>query len=146
MGRGSQTERGDGRMAVTVGVLSDTQRRVLGAVCDTFAPSIDAAGEDEALRDFYARSASDLGVAGHIEGLLAQSMMPEEIEALGQLLDGFGEHDFQNLPLEARTEMLHGLAASSPAGKLGVRQLRALTFLFFYALPDELGHNPNWDA
>jgi len=133
-------------MAVTVGVLSDTQRRVLGAVCDTFAPSIDAASDDEVLRDFYARSASDLGVAGHIEELLAQSMMPEEIEALGQLLDGFAEHDFHNLPLKARTEMLHGFAASSPAAKLGVRQLRALTFLFFYALPDELGHNPNWDA
>ena len=133
-------------MAVTVGVLSDTQRRVLGALCDTFAPSIDAASDDEVLRDFYARSASDLGVAGHIEGLLGQSMAPEEIEALGQLLDGFAEHEFQSLPLEVRTEMLHGFAASSPAAKLGVRQLRALTFLFFYALPDELGHNPNWDA
>jgi choline dehydrogenase-like flavoprotein len=133
-------------MAVTVGVLSDTRRRALGAVCDTFAPSIDAEGDDEVLRDFYARCASDLGVAGQIEGLLAQSMMPEEIEALGQLLDAFSEHDFASMALETRTEMLHQFADSSPAAKLGVRQLRALTFLFFYALPDEAGHNANWDA
>src|SRR5205807_9767433 len=26
------------------------------------------------------------------------------------------------------------------------RQLRALTYLFFYALPDEAGSNPNWAA
>ncbi len=133
-------------MAVTVGVLSPTQRRTLEAVCDTFAPAIDVEGDDESLRDFYARSASDLGVAGQIEGLLAQAMVPEEIEALGQLLDGFAEHDFASLSLRARTELLHVVGTSSPGAKLGVRQLRGLTFLFFYALPDESGHNLNWDA
>ena len=133
-------------MAVTVGVLSETRRQTLEAVCDTFAPSIEGDAGGQALRDFYARSASDLGVPAQIEGLLAQSMMPEEIEAFGQLLDAFAEHDFANLPLSARTELLHQIAASSPAAKLGVRQLRGLTFLFFYGLPDESGQNPNWDA
>jgi choline dehydrogenase-like flavoprotein len=133
-------------MAVTAGVLNDTRRRTLEAVCDTFAPAIEIDGNDDVLRDFYARSASDLGVASQIEGLLAQSMLPEEIEALGQLLDAFVEHDFANLPLAARTELLHQIAASSPEAKLGVRQLRGLTFLFFYGLPDEYGHNLNWDA
>jgi len=132
-------------MAVTVGVLSDTRRRTLEAICDTFAPSIDVDGA-EALHDFYARSASDLGVPGQVEGLLAQSMMPEEIDALGQLLDAFAEQDFASLSLGARTELIHGIAASSPDAKLGVRQLRGLTFLFFYALPDETGHNLNWPA
>src|SRR5205807_3946874 len=33
----------------------------------------------------------------------------------------------------------------SPEAKLGVRQLRALTLLFFYALPDAKGRNPNWE-
>jgi choline dehydrogenase-like flavoprotein len=133
-------------MAVTVGVLSDTRRRTLEAVCDTFAPSIAVDGDDQVLRDFYARSASDLGVPGQIEGLLAQSMMPEEIEALGHLLDAFAEHDFASLPLAARTGFLHQISDSSPEAKLGVRQLRGLTLLFFYALPDEYGHNLNWDA
>ena len=133
-------------MAVTAGVLSETRRRTLEAVCDTFAPSIEVDDDGEVLRDFYARSASDLGVSAQIEGLLAQSMMPEEIEALGQLLDGFAEYDFASLALAERTALLHEVAASGPEAKFGVRQLRGLTFLFFYGLPDESGHNPNWDA
>jgi hypothetical protein len=133
-------------MAVAAGVLNDTRRHTLEAICDTFAPSVEIDGEDGVLREFYARSASDLGVAGHIEALLAQSMVPEEVEALGELLDAFAEHDFASLPLAAQSELLHQIAASGPEAKLGVRQLRGLTFLFFYALPDESGHNANWDA
>jgi choline dehydrogenase-like flavoprotein len=133
-------------MAVAVGVLSDTRRRALEVVCDTFAPAIDVPGEDATLEGFYARAASDLGVAAQIEGLLAQTALPEEIEALGQLLDAFAEHDIARLPLDARTELLKQVAGSSAEAKLGVRQLRGLTFLFFYGLPDESGHNPNWDA
>jgi choline dehydrogenase-like flavoprotein len=79
-------------MAVAVGVLSDTRRRTLEAVCDTFVPSIAVDDCGPVLRDFYARSASDLGVCAQIEGLLGQGMMPQEIEALGQLLDAFAEH------------------------------------------------------
>jgi choline dehydrogenase-like flavoprotein len=133
-------------MAVAVGVLSDTRRRTLELICDTFAPAIDVPGGDPTLEGFYGRSASDLGVAAQIEGLLAQTALAEEIEALGQLLDAFAEHDIGHLPLEARTELLKRIAASSAAAKLGVRQLRGLTFLFFYGLPDESGQNPNWKA
>jgi len=133
-------------MAVTVGVLSDTRRLTLEAVCDTFAPALDVADASEDLRAFYARSASDMGIAAQIEGLLAQTALPEEIEALGQLLDAFAAHGIADLALPARTELLHALAASGPEAKLGVRQLRALTFLFFYGLPDEAGQNPNWPA
>src|SRR5437588_1913114 len=140
------TDHGGGEMAVAVGVLSDTRRRALEALCDTFAPSLSVDDEREAVRDFYARSASDLGIAAQIEGLLAQTAMPEEIEALGQLLDAFAAQDIEGLPPAARTELVHGIAASSPEAKLGVRQLRAMTFLFFYGLPDEAGQNPNWEA
>jgi choline dehydrogenase-like flavoprotein len=133
-------------MAVSVGVLSDTRRRMLEAACDTFVPSLDSAEESEVLRDFYARSASDLGVPAQLEGLLAQSALPDEIEAFGQLLDALAAHDFASLSLAQRTELLHAVAASSPEAKLGLRQLRSLTLLFFYGLPDESGHNDNWDA
>jgi choline dehydrogenase-like flavoprotein len=132
-------------MAVTVGVLSDTRRITLEAVCNTFAPSI-VAGESEAQRAFYARSAADLGVASQIEGLLAQTALPDEIEALGRLLDAIAAQGFDGLALEARTGLLHAIADSAPEAKLGIRQLRALTFLFFYGLPDEHGQNPNWAA
>jgi hypothetical protein len=133
-------------MAVAVGVLSETRRRALEVLCDTFAPSLAIDDERAEVRDFYARSASDLAVAAQIEGLLAQTAMPEEIEAIGQLLDAFAAQGLEGLPLEARTALVHGVAGSSPEAKLGVRQLRAITFLFFYGLPDEAGQNPNWEA
>ena len=132
-------------MAVTVGVLSETRRRTLQAICDTFAPSLQG-GEGEVAQAFYARSASDLGVPAQIEGLLAQTAMPEEIEAFGALLDAFAAQDIAELSLQARTALVHAISDSSPEAKLGVRQLRALTFLFFYGLPDENGQNPNWEA
>jgi choline dehydrogenase-like flavoprotein len=137
-------------MAVAVGILSDTRRRTLEAICDTFAPSVvdapsDGAGDD-VLRDFLARSAGDLGAAAQIESLLGSVMVQEEIDALGALLDAFSEQDFADKALDERTALVHAIAASSPEAKLGVRQLRALTYLFFYALPDEAGSNPNWAA
>jgi choline dehydrogenase-like flavoprotein len=127
-------------MAVTVGVLSDTRRRTLEEVCDTFAPSLEGNG------DFFARCASDLGVAAQIEGLLGQTALPEEIEAFGQLLDAIAAEGFGAADLDGRTALLHAIADSSPEAKLGIRQLRAMTFLFFYGLPDEMGQNPNWEA
>jgi len=133
-------------MAVAVGVLSDTRRRTLEAICDTFAPSLQIDDAEQPLRELYARSAADLGVAAQIEGLLAASALPDDIEALGQLLDGFAAQGFAELPLDERTALVHAIAASSPEARLGVRQLRGLTMLFFYALPDEAGHNDNWDA
>ncbi|HMD51187.1 MAG TPA: FAD-dependent oxidoreductase [Solirubrobacteraceae bacterium] len=126
--------------------MSETRRRTLEAVCDTFAPSLEVDQGSAAEKEFFARPASDLGVAAQIEGLLAASAMPEEIEALGELLDAFAAHGIEGLPLAGREELLRQTAASSPAAKFGVRQLRGLTFLFFYGLPDENGHNPNWDA
>ena len=132
-------------MAVTVGVLSDTRRRTLEEVCDTFAPSLEG-GEGAAGEAFFARSASDLGVAAQIEGLLAQTALPEEVEALGQMLDAIAAQGFGAADLEQRTALLHAIADSAPEAKLGIRQLRAMTFLFFYGLPDEMGQNPNWEA
>ncbi len=133
-------------MAVVAGVLSEARRRTLEAVCDTVVPAVEIDADDAVLTEFYARTASDLGVAAQLEGLLAQAMMPEEIEAVGQLLDAIGDSEFAQQPLEVRTQILHGVASSGPEAKLGVRQLRALTLLFFYALPDATGRNPNWEA
>ena len=48
--------------------------------------------------------------------------------------------------MEARTQIVHGFCDQDPEAKLGLLQLKALTLLFFYALPDELGQNPNWEA
>jgi choline dehydrogenase-like flavoprotein len=133
-------------MAVTVGVLSDTRRRTLEGVCDTFAPSVDVPDADDTTRAFYARAASDLSVAAQIEALLAQTALPEEIEATGQLLDAIAGQGFDGYDLDARTALLHAMAESAPELKFGLRQLRALTFLFFYGLATATEPNPNWSA
>jgi choline dehydrogenase-like flavoprotein len=133
-------------MAVTVGVLGDTRRATLHTLCDTFAPSLQSADGDDAERAFYGRAASDLGVAEQIEALLAQTALPEEIEATGQLLDALAAQGFDAGDLDARTALLHAMADASPEVKFGLRQLRALTFLFFYGLASPTVPNPNWDA
>src|SRR5437879_571013 len=99
-------------MAVAVGILGDTRRRTLEAICDTFAPSLGAAEGDAVLQSFYARSAADLGVATQIEGLLAQTMQQEEIDALGALLDAFAEQNFANQGLSERTAIVHAISES----------------------------------
>jgi choline dehydrogenase-like flavoprotein len=131
-------------MAVMAGVLDETRRRTLEALCDTFIPSVEYDGGDETMRAFMARSATDMGVPAQIEGLMAQAMLPEEIEGFGQLLDGLG--NFGGMPLETRTQAIQQISAASPEAKLGLRVFKGLTFLFFYALPDEQGRNPNWEA
>src|SRR5438105_3208326 len=136
-------------MAVAVGILSDTRRRTLEAIGDTFAPSLAAGAGDEGLGAVrrrtaawprgagqgvgatLGRSGAALAVAAQIGGLLAQTMMPQDNDALGALLDAFADQDFANRGLAERTELVHAISESSPEAKLGVRQLRALTFLFF---------------
>src|SRR5205814_1484553 len=84
--------------------------------------------------------------AAQIEGLMGEAMLPEEIEGFGQLLDGLSAADFAAMPLETRTQVLRQVAASAPEAKLGIKIFKNLTLLFFYALPDDQGRNPNWDA
>ena len=134
-------------MTVLAAVLGDVQRRTLEAVCDTVVPSVPADGEaQDAIRDYLRRAASDLRVAGQIEGLMGQAMPPEQIQGFAELLDGLARHDFAHVPVEARTAILHEVAGSSHEARLGLLALRNLTLLFFYALPDENGRNPNWEA
>src|SRR4051812_38026432 len=133
-------------MAVMAGVLDETRRRTLEALCDTIVPSVPYDGDDETVRAYMARSAGDMAVAAQIEGLMAQAMLPEDIEGFGQLLDGLSATDFASLPLETRNQILKQVSASAPEAKLGIKVFKNLTLLFFYALPDEQGRNPNWDA
>jgi choline dehydrogenase-like flavoprotein len=133
-------------MAVMAGVLNETQRRTLEALCDTIVPSVEYDGNDEAMKAFMARSAGDMAIAAQIEGLMAQAMLPDDIAGFAALLDGLAQHDFASLPLELRSVALKEVAASGPEAKLGVKVFKNLTLLFFYALPDEQGRNPNWEA
>jgi choline dehydrogenase-like flavoprotein len=133
-------------MAVAQPVLSETRRATLEALCETFVPPVEADTPDPLEAELMARGASALGVAAQVEGLLAEAMAPEEIEALGGLLDALAAEGFDGAPLEARTQIVHAFGEQDAAAKHGLHQLKALTVLFFYALPDEAGSNPSWEA
>src|SRR4051794_35341288 len=130
-------------MAVMAGGLKETQRRALEAGGGTLLPPGEEDGGDAAMKADMGRSAGGMQVAAQIEGLMAQAMMPEDIAGFAALLDALAQHDFASLPLEVRTAALHQVSASAPEGKLGVKMMKNLTLLFFYALPDERGQNPN---
>ncbi len=133
-------------MAVMAPAFDETQRLTLAALCDAYIPSVDSDTGDPVEREFMARSAADLGVAEQIEDMLSQAMLPDELAAVGGLLDALAAEDFVNLDTAGRTAVIHGFRDGDPEAKLGLDQLRGLTILFFYALPDEQGRNPNWEA
>src|SRR3954452_17807673 len=132
-------------MSVAASVLSDTQRQTLEALCDTFIPSVETDTGDPLERDFLARAASDMLIPAAIEQTFGDTLLPEEIAQFAGLLDAFAAHDFASLPVEVRTQIVHQFR-EDPEAKVGIHALKALTFLFFYALPDEQGRNPNWEA
>src|SRR3954468_15227050 len=132
-------------MSVAASVLSDTQRQTLEALCDTFIPSVESDTGDPLERDFLARAASDMLIPAAIEQTFGDTLLPEEIAQFAGLLDAFAEHDFASLPVEVRTQIVHQFR-EDPEAKVGIHALKGLAFLFFYALPDEQGQNPNWEA
>src|SRR4051812_21851250 len=93
-----------------------------------------------------ARAASDMDIPAYIEQTFADTLMPEEIEAFAGLLDALAAESFARAELAARTAIVHAFRDQDREAKLGLHSLKALTMLFFYALPDEQGRNPNWDA
>src|SRR5919201_3901229 len=134
-----------GPRAGMASVLTDSQRETLAAVCDTFVPSLQSDTQDPIEREFLARAASDLDIPAQIEGAFADTLLPEEIAQFAALLDALAEQGFTQAPLEGRTQIIHSFREQDPEAKLGLHSLKALTFLFFYALPDEQGRNPNWE-
>jgi choline dehydrogenase-like flavoprotein len=131
--------------AAPTGVLTEAQRATLETVFDTFIPAVEVEEGEQGYRDFMARAPSDMGVPAEVEKLMAQAMVPEEIEQFAELLDSLAEHDLAAQPLEARTAIVNATMDSSPEALHGMHALKALAFLFFYGLPDELGRNPNWE-
>jgi choline dehydrogenase-like flavoprotein len=133
-------------MAVLAPVFDEARRATLAALCETYVPSVEVDSGDSLEREFMARSAKDLDVAAQIEGMLSEALLPEELALVAGLLDALTAQGFAGLPVEARTQVVHGFRDADPQAKLGLDRLKGLTFLFFYALPDELGSNPSWEA
>ena len=130
-------------MAVAAGVLSEERRATLEGFFDTLLPSLPASDDPGGM---FSRAASDMDLAATFEQTAAEAMVPEEIEAVGQLLDGLAEQGLASQPQDGREAIVHAVAASSPEAKQGVAALKALAMTLFYALPDEAGRNPNWEG
>ena len=130
-------------MAVSV-VLSEVQRDTLRQLCDTFAPSLDVPGDKA---DFYARSASDLGVPDAVEQALATQVPVDQLEGLRGLLDALADEGFGDAGPQAREAIVHAFMDAGPESLAGMSALRGLTLMLFYGMPDTTtGRNPNWEA
>src|SRR3954447_19640199 len=124
--------------------LSEIQRDTLKQVCDTFVPSVDVPDDPSG---FFARPASALMIPQAIEQQFASGAVPEEqLEGLRQLLDALAAQGFNEAPLAAREQMLHGFMDADPGALAGLSAFKGLTLMLFYGVPDAQGRNPNWDA
>ncbi len=118
---------------------------IIRAICDTFAPSLDApADADEATAAFYRDGAAargiDVAVAGAVGSLdaLTRGAIAALVERLGA---GFVDAD-----LETRTVTLLAVADKSMRLRLAVRQLKAMTLATLVGAVDATGTNPTWPA
>src|SRR3954468_21007892 len=130
-------------MAVSV-VLSEVQRDTLRQLCDTFAPSLDAPGDKA---DFYARSASDLGVPDAVEHALSTQVPEDQLAGLRGLLDALADEGFGDAGPQAREAIVHAFMDAGPESLAGMSALKGLALMLFYGMPDpRTGRNPNWEA
>jgi choline dehydrogenase-like flavoprotein len=120
--------------------LTDSQREILGALCDTVVPVV---AHDPDPDGFFARAASAVGVPQAVVQLLAE--LPDDQRAgLCLLLDALGEQGFLRASQRSREQILRNVTLTGPDAAAGVGALVGLTLFLHYGLPDERGQNPNW--
>ncbi|HSD23141.1 MAG TPA: GMC family oxidoreductase [Solirubrobacterales bacterium] len=126
-------------------VLSDSQRAVLTAVCDTVVPSLPRERDAHGL---WGRKASDLGADSGAAQLISEIPDPELRGGLLQLIDALGGQGITRAPSqESREQILRNTALSDPRAAAGVAALIGMTLFLSYGAPDpQTGKNPNWEA
>jgi choline dehydrogenase-like flavoprotein len=127
------------------GGLSDSQRAVLTAICDTVVPSLPRDRDPDGL---WARKASDLGVDEGAAQLISEILDPELQGGLLLLLDAIGGQGITRAPSqESREQILRNTALSDPRAAAGVGSLIGMTLFLHYGAPDpQTGKNPNWET
>ena len=124
--------------------LSDSQRAILTAVCDTVVPSLPRDRDPDGL---WGRKASDLGVDLGAAVMISEIPDPELRGGLLQLLDALGGQGITRAPSqESREQILRNVALSDPRAAAGVAAFIGMTLFLHYGMPDEQGQNPNWKA
>jgi choline dehydrogenase-like flavoprotein len=127
------------------GVLSESQRAILTAVCDTVVPSLPRDRDSDGL---WGRKASDLGVDVGAAQLTSEIPDPELRGGLLQLIDALGGQGIVRAPSqESREQILRNTALSDPRAAAGVAALIGMTLFLHNGAPDpQTGQNPNWKA
>jgi choline dehydrogenase-like flavoprotein len=126
-------------------VLSDSQRAVLTAVCDTVVPSLP---RDRDPHGLWGRKASDLGADDGAALLISEIPDPELRGGLLLLIDALGGQGMTRAPSqESREQILRNTALSDPRAAAGVAALIGMTLFLTYGAPDpETGKNVNWES
>lgn len=141
-------------------MLTDRERAVLAAVCDTFIPSLPA---DPDPHGYWARRASELGVPRAVEELVLagddatarefRRLLRTLDNPLSVLLHGGGLGAFRLRPQARREAILRAWSTSVlPGERQGFQALKRLVGLLYFGLTDarwgEGGAraNPNWQA
>jgi choline dehydrogenase-like flavoprotein len=124
-------------------VLSEVERKVLEAVCDTVVPAIE---HDPDPHGFWGRSASGMGINLGVEQLI-EGIPDETLKAgLSQLIDAIGAQGILRSPSqESREQILRNIALSGPEPAAGVAALIGMTLFIAYGAPDAAtAQNVNW--
>ena len=130
--------------------LSTAERRVLKSACDTLVPSITGGS------DFYARSASDIGVDGLLADAVENSLQPGNARDFRRMLSVL-DSPVYNLLLTGRPVRFTKISPDSrerylqswrdsPVGlkRTAFQALKRLTVFLAYASVGPEGTNPNW--
>ena len=139
----------------TTGWLSPAELRTLEAVCEALLPPTPPPAGEGDPDGYYARSASDLGVAALIAEALSQQS-PETRAQFKQLLGLMNRplfgmllvgrpRRFVRMSLADRAAALRKMRDSSvPALRQGFQGLKRLAGFVYFGAPIADGSNPNW--
>jgi choline dehydrogenase-like flavoprotein len=133
--------------------LTDRQRAVLAAVCDTLLPEI---ASDDDPEGFFATGAARAGTAERVERLIASLPDPRDRSRVRLLLSALGS-PLGNLALSGRPASLMRLAPAAreavlrswahsrlPLRRAGFQALKRLAHVAYYGWPMSDGSNPAW--
>jgi long-chain-alcohol oxidase len=135
--------------------LTERQRTVLSAVCETLLPSME---DDDDPHGLFATGAAAAGTVGRVERLIATIRDPDDRRRLALLLSALGSPlaslvaigrpvGFAGLSLEQRERALRSWAQSSiPLRRAGFQALKRLCHVSYLAWPARDGTHPAWET
>jgi choline dehydrogenase-like flavoprotein len=143
--------------ATTTDWLAPAEMRTLEAVCEALLPPTPPPAGENDPDGYYARSATDLGVATMIAEALSQQSLETRAQ-FKQLLGLMGKplfgvlvmgraRRFDRMSLSARASALRKMRDSSlPALRQGFQGLKRLTGFIYFGAPIADDPNPNWST